>query len=254
VQRQPHRLGARVTHRPDLMVAGHTHEVVRWHENGIAIIETGVRHALRRGRPRARLRRQRARVDPRHARGLGDRVPPDTAMQRLVAARSRRGRAAARRAHRRGRGADRARRRRAPAGPAHRRRAAVEGRRADRHHEQRRRARAPRPGPITWGDLYQVHPFGNMLMVLELRGSDLREAAGARVPRQQGRRTRRSAGCSWSTTRRPAGSRVVSMRLSDGTPLQDDAVYRVVANDFLSSGVGDGYEAFGRALSRRRPA
>jgi 5'-nucleotidase len=103
-------------------------------------------------------------------------------------------------------------------------------------------------GTITWGDLYQVHPFGNMLVLLELRGADLRQVMEHAV-----RRDVADAHISGVTVdfdpSRPAGSRVVSMRLADGTTVSDDGIYRVVTNDFLSSGVGDGYAPFARALS-----
>ena len=50
---------------------------------------------------------------------------------------------------------------------------------------------------------------------------------------------------------RPVGSRVVSVQLADGTPVQNEQIYRVVVNDFLANGIGDGYTAFGRARARR---
>ena len=40
------------------------------------------------------------------------------------------------------------------------------------------------------------------------------------------------------------------MRLADGTPIRPDAVYRVSVPDFLATGVGDGFAAFGRSLSQ----
>jgi 2',3'-cyclic-nucleotide 2'-phosphodiesterase (5'-nucleotidase family) len=111
--------------------------------------------------------------------------------------------------------------------------------------------RAPiEPGPITWGDLFRVHPFGNMLMVLDLRGRDIRDALEHAF--RDGHPDAQVSGLIVEyDPARPAGARVLSMRLSDGTPIRDDAVYQVVANDFLSSGVGDGYQALGRALAER---
>jgi 2',3'-cyclic-nucleotide 2'-phosphodiesterase / 3'-nucleotidase / 5'-nucleotidase len=239
----------RVTQRPDLIVAGHTHEVVRWRENGIAIIETGS-YGTRYGV--VDLERVSADSTAVWIRGTpvtwADRVEPDTTMQRMVAAvqleigpqlRERIGEAAE--LIRRGEGEH-------PMGRliADAQRAAAGAQVAIMNSGG---VRAPlEPGDITWGDLYQVHPFGNLLVVLELRGSDLRaalehgvrgDAPGAQV---SGIRVEYDPS-------RPAGSRIISMELDDGTPVRDEATYRVVVNDFLASGVGDGFEAFGRALS-----
>jgi 5'-nucleotidase len=237
-----------VTHRPDLIVAGHTHEVVRWVENGIPIIETGMwgtRYGV--------VDLERVSADSVSVRIRGtpvawaDAVPPDTTLQRQVAEV------------------------RHEIGPQLVRRigeAAVPFERSEGENAmgrliadaQRWKAnaqiavmnaggvRAPlQAGPITWGDLYQVHPFGNMLMLVELRGADVRELMEHAV-----RREHVDAQISGMIVEfdpaRPPGSRVIAMRLDDGTPITDDGVYRVVANDFLTSGVGDGYAPFARRL------
>ncbi|MET1176269.1 5'-nucleotidase C-terminal domain-containing protein, partial [Paenibacillus amylolyticus] len=36
-------------------------------------------------------------------------------------------------------------------------------------------------GAITWGDLYNVQPFGNVLTKLEIKGKDLREIINAQI-------------------------------------------------------------------------
>jgi 2',3'-cyclic-nucleotide 2'-phosphodiesterase / 3'-nucleotidase / 5'-nucleotidase len=241
----------RVTQRPDLMVGGHTHEVVRWRENGIAIIEAGSW-----GTMYGVVDLERVSADSVSVRIRGtpvawaDAVPPDTALQAMVA------------------------RVRDEVGPQLTRvvgHAAEPLERGPGEHPlgrliadaQRWKAgaqiaimnsggvRAPlQAGALTWGDLYQVHPFGNMLMVLELHGRDIRDALEHAF--RSGRPDAQVSGLLVEyDTLQAAGSRIVSLTLSDGTPLQDDAVYQVVANDFLSSGVGDGYEALGRHLSER---
>jgi 2',3'-cyclic-nucleotide 2'-phosphodiesterase (5'-nucleotidase family) len=241
----------RMTHRPDLIVAGHTHQLVRWHENGIAIIETdayGVRYGV--------VDLERVSPDSVHAwiRGTptvwADRVSPDTAVKRLVAHAV--DEVGPRLAERIGEAAE------------------LIPRGAGEHPLGRLIADAQRwkagaqiaimnsggvrtavePGTITWGDLFQVHPFGNMLMVLELYGRDVRDALEHAF--RGGMPDAQVSGLLVEyDMSRPAGARIVTMTLSDGTPLQDDAVYQVVANDFLTSGVGDGYEALGRHLSER---
>jgi 2',3'-cyclic-nucleotide 2'-phosphodiesterase (5'-nucleotidase family) len=49
---------------------------------------------------------------------------------------------------------------------------------------------------------------------------------------------------------KPAGSRIVSVTMADGTPLSDARTYNVIMNDFLATG-GEGYNAAGRATSSR---
>jgi 2',3'-cyclic-nucleotide 2'-phosphodiesterase / 3'-nucleotidase / 5'-nucleotidase len=241
----------RFTHRPDVIVAGHTHQIMRWHENGIAIIETdayGTRYGV--------VDLERVSSDSVHAwiRGTptawADRVQPDTAVERLVADAI--AEVGPRLAERIGEAAE------------------LIPRGSGEHPLGRLIADAQRwkagaqiaimnsggvrsviePGTITWGDLFEVHPFGNMLMVLELRGRDVRDAL-EHAFRGNSPDAQVSGLLVEYDRRRPVGSRIVSIRLSDGTPLHDGTIYRVVANDFLSSGVGDGYEALGRHLSER---
>ncbi|MCI4171123.1 5'-nucleotidase C-terminal domain-containing protein, partial [Bacillus spizizenii] len=40
---------------------------------------------------------------------------------------------------------------------------------------------ALKKGPITWGDLYNIHPFGNVLTKIEIKGQDLREINKAQI-------------------------------------------------------------------------
>jgi 5'-nucleotidase len=49
---------------------------------------------------------------------------------------------------------------------------------------------------------------------------------------------------------RPAGSRIVSVTMADGTPLSDARRYNVIMNDFLATG-GEGYNAASRATASR---
>jgi 2',3'-cyclic-nucleotide 2'-phosphodiesterase / 3'-nucleotidase / 5'-nucleotidase len=241
----------RVSHRPDLMIGGHTHEVVRWVENGITVIEAG-----QWGQRYGVVDLERVSPDSVSVRIRGtpiawaDAVPPDTAVARLVAAaveevgpQLHQPIATAAEPLERGAGEN-----------AMGRLIADAQRWKTGAHVAVMNAggvRAPlQAGTLTWGDLYQVHPFGNMIVMLELYGRDLRQVLEHAV---RGANAGEDAHLSGIVVEydpsRPVGSRVVSARLSDGSPLQDDAVYRVAANDFLSSGVGDGYAPFARALS-----
>jgi 5'-nucleotidase len=46
---------------------------------------------------------------------------------------------------------------------------------------------------------------------------------------------------------KPAGQRVVSLTLANGTPIRDDARYTLAMNDFMATG-GDGLALQGRAI------
>ena len=104
-------------------------------------------------------------------------------------------------------------------------------------------------GALTFGDIYRVQPFGNVLMTQTMTGAELKAALEQGLngagPEQI---LAGSAGFVWGFDRsRPAGMRVVSLEL-DGQPIRPDADYRVTTNSFLASG-GDGFTAFTRQRS-----
>jgi len=109
--------------------------------------------------------------------------------------------------------------------------------------------RAPMPqGQVTWGDLYRIQPFGNKLMILELTGEMLRDAMEHALSFQSSIAHVSGLEVEYDP-RRPAGSRILHIRLAGGEPIRPDAAYTVTVSDFLATGVGDGFTAFGRALS-----
>lgn len=112
------------------------------------------------------------------------------------------------------------------------------------------------PGEITLGDVLTVHPFGNLISTFELKGEHViaalengvslleledgmvkREGAGGRFPQVSGLRF------TIDPTQEP-GSRIVSVEVMDENgdfaPIDPEAVYTVVTNNFMRSG-GDGY-------------
>lgn len=109
------------------------------------------------------------------------------------------------------------------------------------------RADLPGPKELTYGDVYEAFPFDNLITLVTLTGSELREVlrhgasgefgffqvSGVKLvidPQPQ------------TTDGRRRGS-LVSASLSDGTPIRDDATYVVAMNDFLAAG-GDGLLPF----------
>jgi 2',3'-cyclic-nucleotide 2'-phosphodiesterase (5'-nucleotidase family) len=99
--------------------------------------------------------------------------------------------------------------------------------------------RAPlRAGTATYGSLFEIQPFGNVLYSLRMTGDKLREYLERVVSHDQ-----LNAHVSGVTIaydpKRPAGNRLVSLTLMNGRSFADSATYRVIVNDFMATG-GDG--------------
>jgi 5'-nucleotidase len=100
------------------------------------------------------------------------------------------------------------------------------------------------PCDVVVGDVFTILPFGNSVVTREVTGAQLyavlehgvaaRPAANGRFPQISGFKFTYDHSL-------PAGSRVVSVELDDGTPiLPDGTIYTLATNDFVNAG-GDGY-------------
>ncbi|WP_027881959.1 bifunctional metallophosphatase/5'-nucleotidase [Meiothermus rufus] len=105
-------------------------------------------------------------------------------------------------------------------------------------------------GNITVGQVYEVLPFGNTLVVLELKGSEILAALENGVSQWEqiaGRFLSGVAGIRYTfDLSRPAGSRITRAEVQTPTgfqPLDPNATYRVVTNSFTAAG-GDGFTSF----------
>lgn len=96
-------------------------------------------------------------------------------------------------------------------------------------------------GDVTVGDMYEILPFDNTIITLNLKGSDLLKAIEHGIAPE---------GIAWGQF---AGikvwydkdtNKVTSIRLSDGTKIDMDKYYSVAINDFMLTG-GDGYDFSG---------
>lgn len=100
-------------------------------------------------------------------------------------------------------------------------------------------------GDITYGQLYQVLPFANTIVQVDLTGVQLREvlegAAGA-----AGRLHIGGGSFVYRFSNAP-GQRVIEAKVS-GMPLDDARVYRVVTIDYLFTG-GDGHTGFAKGTN-----
>jgi len=96
-------------------------------------------------------------------------------------------------------------------------------------------------GAVTRGMVFEVLPFENTLVTLELTGAEVRRSLEAgladdRVTQVSGIRYR-------FDPRRDAGSRLTQLLGSDGRPLDDARTYKVACNDFMALGpLGRGHQ------------
>ena len=99
-------------------------------------------------------------------------------------------------------------------------------------------------GTVTFGQIYAVQPFGNVLMTMDLTGTQVAAALEQQftVP-DAAEILSVSEGFTYTLDRtKPVGQRVSDMRLN-GQPIMPDANYRVTVNNFLAGG-GDHFTVF----------
>jgi 2',3'-cyclic-nucleotide 2'-phosphodiesterase (5'-nucleotidase family) len=90
-------------------------------------------------------------------------------------------------------------------------------------------------GPVTWSSVFEVFPFRDTLITFKLTGAQLKKVLGVRLVAVSGIRVRYDLA-------KPAGNRLVSVTLADGSPIEDTKLYSVAANDYMVAG-GDGFAA-----------
>jgi 5'-nucleotidase len=104
-------------------------------------------------------------------------------------------------------------------------------------------------GPVTWGEILTLHPFGNRLVTLQLTGAQIRAVLEdqwredpASIPQ-----ILKISGLSyvWDPAQ-PPGHRIVAACDAAHQPLDPARSYRVTINDFLAAG-GDGFQSFEHA-------
>ncbi|WP_083652241.1 bifunctional UDP-sugar hydrolase/5'-nucleotidase [Bacillus sp. MRMR6] len=103
-------------------------------------------------------------------------------------------------------------------------------------------------GDITWGELYTVQPFNNDLVKMTMTGQQIRDL----LNQQWGTKTTmlQISGLTYTWDENlPAGQKIVSIMLPDGTQLDPSTSYTVTANVFLSGG-GDGFTLFTKATNK----
>lgn len=103
-------------------------------------------------------------------------------------------------------------------------------------------------GAVTYGQLYAVTPFANVIQMKGLTAAQLRAVleqqfdSGGNTPAKPNT-LMGSRGFTYRyDLRQPAGKRVTDLRL-DGSPLDEARVYRIALSNFLATG-GDNFTAF----------
>jgi 5'-nucleotidase len=99
-----------------------------------------------------------------------------------------------------------------------------------------------RKGPVTWGNLYEVQPFGNELVTMYLTGEQIwRLLNQCFPPYQPYERILQVSGIRY-VWKYPE-NKIVSITLEDGTPIDNVRKYFIVANRFIATG-GDKFTVF----------
>lgn len=228
-------LAMELTHKPDLIVSGHTHSLITTDVNGIPIVQArsgGTALGIVDLSPAGSGRPARVRVETVWA----DRETPDSAVARVVAGYEAGVDSLVRRpvvnladALTRDSGL-------ADMVAAANRRAAQADIGLVNHTGVRADLLA---GPATWGELFEVLPFGNYVMRLEIDGRTLRSVVQRAMGGGEPRASFAGLTIGYDGSR-PAGERITGLTLGDGRAVSDTGHYTLGTLDFLANG-GSGY-------------
>lgn len=95
-------------------------------------------------------------------------------------------------------------------------------------------------GPVTWGELFTIQPFGNSLVQMTLSGAQVVTLLEQQWENQPFPRILQISGLSYTWDESlPIGSRIVEV-LEDGVPIDPSALYSVTVNSFMAAG-GDNF-------------
>ena len=107
-------------------------------------------------------------------------------------------------------------------------------------------------GDITIGQVYELLPFGNTLVLLDLNGAELKQALKAVILKADGAFPY-PAGLRYAVDFNKADDDfflIVQVETNDGWfDLKDDEIYHIAVNSFIASGK-DGYTVFGNAKDK----
>jgi 2',3'-cyclic-nucleotide 2'-phosphodiesterase (5'-nucleotidase family) len=97
---------------------------------------------------------------------------------------------------------------------------------------------------VTWGDLFTVQPFGNLVTRMEMTGAQIMAVLEQMFARDGSPTILQVAGMRVSIDMtRPVGKRIVKVTTDAGRPLDLQRTYTIAVNSFLAEG-GDGFPGF----------
>ncbi|QHS24297.1 endonuclease [Virgibacillus sp. MSP4-1] len=97
-------------------------------------------------------------------------------------------------------------------------------------------------GEVTWGDLFNIQPFGNVLMKFDIKGKDLYPILNAQLSSQYGPDYSISG---FHYTWNPETTEVVDITLPDGTPIDENKTYTLTVNNYMGTSQGEKYRPIG---------
>ncbi|KMJ58887.1 endonuclease [Bacillus sp. LL01] len=97
-------------------------------------------------------------------------------------------------------------------------------------------------GDITWGELFNIQPFNNVLMKLDISGADLYTIMNAQLQAPYGPDYSISG---FHYTWDGDTYKVVDITFPDGTPIDKEATYSIVVNNFMATSTGSKYRPIG---------
>jgi 2',3'-cyclic-nucleotide 2'-phosphodiesterase (5'-nucleotidase family) len=99
-------------------------------------------------------------------------------------------------------------------------------------------------GDITMGKMYELMPFDNTLVKMELKGSGMKRVLENGIGNTSIGWVQFTGVKAYYDINAELGNRITAMFLMDGTKVDMDTYYTVVTNDFMATG-GDGYNFSG---------
>ena len=106
------------------------------------------------------------------------------------------------------------------------------------------------PHRITWGDTFDVLPFGNTLFLMDLTGAQIQDLLDQSAKLYKGILQTSGASYYWYNDTGNEPHRLGRLRREiGGEPLDRDEIYRIVTNDFLAGGQ-DGWTTFADGTNR----
>jgi 2',3'-cyclic-nucleotide 2'-phosphodiesterase / 3'-nucleotidase / 5'-nucleotidase len=105
-------------------------------------------------------------------------------------------------------------------------------------------------GPITWGELFAIQPFGNDIVTLKVTGEQIRTLLNQQFSADRNRIMAVSGlKYTWSVEK-PLGEKVLDIFLPNGSKIDPKAEYTIAVNNFMADG-GDGYTILKQGKERK---